>query len=106
MHYVISLGLTLALELLTAWCWHIRRRDLLLVALANALTNPVVVLVHQQCGGSLWLGTVVPELAAVAVEAGIYLRLENRIARPVLFAVLANILSYSAGAALQICFGT
>lgn len=106
MHYVISLGLTLALELLFAWCWRIRRRDLLLVALANVLTNPAVVLVHGQWGGSLWLGTVLPELAAVAVEAMVYLRLENRIARPVLFAVLANILSYSAGAALQLCFGS
>ena len=42
----ISLALTLAVEVPVAFCWGLRRRDLLLCVLVNLLTNPAVVLLH------------------------------------------------------------
>ena len=103
MNYVIALGLTLAFELGLALIWGIRKRDLILVVLVNVLTNPAVNLIHSLLlGQSLLFHTVLPELAAVAVEALLYCRLENSIRRPVLFAILANLFSYSMGLILML----
>lgn len=100
MIYIISLCLTLVFELGFALVWGFRGRDLALVALANVLTNPTVVLAHGLLPGLL-LGTVLPELAAWTTEAVIYLKKENAIRHPVLFAVAANGLSYSLGLLLR-----
>ncbi len=43
----LSLGLTLLLEGTFVLVWGVRGRDLLLVLLANVLTNPAVVLLHK-----------------------------------------------------------
>lgn len=105
MHYLISLVLTLFIELAFALLWGIRRKDLLLVALVNVLTNPLVVLVHSlllPCG--FLVHTLLPELWAVGTEAAIYCRKRTHIPRPVLFGILANIFSYSAGVLLQLIF--
>ena len=47
----VSLALTLALELAFALVWRVERSDLPAVALANLLTNPVVVLCRH---GAAW----------------------------------------------------
>ena len=103
MTYIISLGLTLFFELLLALLWRVRGRDLILVALVNVLTNPAVVLLHHLLlpHGAL-LHTVLPEIGAVATEAVIYCRKENRIAHPLFFALVANGLSYGLGLLVQL----
>lgn len=102
MHYLISLGLTLVLELALALLWPVRRRDLVLVVLVNLLTNPLVVLAHGALAAfDPWLHTLLPELWALATEALLYCRLENRIRWPALFAPIANGLSYTMGLLLQ-----
>lgn len=105
MHYLISLVLTLFIELAFALLWGIRRKDLLLVALVNVLTNPLVVLVHSLLlpYGFLF-HTLLPELWAVGTEAAIYYRKKTHIPHPVLFGLLANILSYCIGILLQLIF--
>ena len=95
MQYVISLGLTVVLELLLALCWGIRGRDLLLVVLVNALTNPLVVLWHNLSG---W--TALPELCAVITEALLYRAKGDRIRWPFWFSAAANVFSYSTGVLL------
>lgn len=102
MHYLISLGLTLLLELAVALLWRVRRLDLALVILVNALTNPLVVLLHGLLlPYGVLIHTVLPEIFALATEALIYYRLENGIRRPALFAIVANGFSYTAGLLLQ-----
>lgn len=96
MHYLISLGLTLVLEGGFALALRVRGRDLLLLALVNVLTNPLVVLAN-----SLWGVILLPELLAVAVEAGLYGWCRGRIRHPVLFALGANVFSYTTGVVLQ-----
>lgn len=98
MQYLVSLFLTLLLEEGLALLWGVRGRDLLLVALVNVLTNPLVVLTHNALlPYGVVLHTVLPEILAVAAEAFLYLRRENRIPHPALFAVTANLLSYATG---------
>lgn len=96
----ISLGLTLALELAFALIWRVERSDLPAVALANLLTNPIVVLCHH---GAAWYfpkylmaATLALELWAVGTEGVIYRR-RSQIARPWAFSLCANLLSYCAG---------
>ncbi len=96
LNYVISLGLTLLVEGVFALAWGLRGRDLLLLALANALTNPLVVLVHGLTG---WV--IVPELWAIGTEWFLYRTLENQLKKPFLFALSANLLSYTVGEILQ-----
>lgn len=68
----VSLGLTLALELAFALIWRVERSDLPAVALANLLTNPVVVLCHHgaawYCPQYLLAATLVLELWAAGTE--------------------------------------
>ena len=90
----VSLGLTLAL------IWRVERSDLPAVALANLLTNPVVVLCHHTVAWYfpryLMAATLVLELWAVGTEGVIYRR-RSQIARPWAFSLCANLLSYCAG---------
>ncbi len=98
MHYLISLLLTLLVEGIFALVWGIRKKDLLLVLLANMLTNPLVVLAHNLLLlHGFWLHTLLPELWAVGTEAAIYRFKKNHIPSPALFAISANVLSYSLG---------
>ena len=101
----ISLCLTLALELTYALAFRKRGRALLLVALSNVLTNPVVVLCAL-----LWRYFALPgyafsvaalELAAVFVEGLVYKISREGFSRPYLFSLGANALSFSLGALLQ-----
>lgn len=96
----VSLGLTLALELAFALIWRVERSDLPAVALANLLTNPVVVLCHHTVAWYfpryLMAATLVLELWAVGTEGVIYRR-RSQISRPWTFSLCANFLSYCAG---------
>ena len=100
-----ALGLTLALELLFALVWGVRRDGLLLVVLMNVMTNPAVNVLHYIAVYLLgWpaFGVVpVLELTAVAAEG---LCCRGMIRRPWLFALLINAWSYSIGVLIQFLF--
>lgn len=95
-----SLALTLALELTFALIWRVEWRDFPAVALANVLTNPIVVLCHYAAAWYfpkyLIAVTLALELGAVGTEGLIYRR-RSQIARPWAFSLCANILSFCAG---------
>ena len=91
--WLISLSMTLVLELTYAWIWGVRgKHDLILVSLANILTNPVVVFVvyflHFR-GLSVQYGwvTAVMEVWAVVTEGLLYKRFARSISRPWLFSL-------------------
>lgn len=99
-----SLALTLAAELALAAVLGVRRKkDLLNVALANLLTNPLVVSVSYCIGffyGSGLRGAclAVLELFAVASEAFIYKRtLDCDKFKPLLLSLILNASSYIIG---------
>ena len=83
-----ALALTLAAELLVAWLWGLRGRDLLLAGLVNVLTNPAVGLCHL-----LWPSPLLAaglELGAFAAEGLYYRRYGQNIPRPFLLSAAAN----------------
>ena len=99
----VSLALTLAIELGFALCRGVRGRMLGVVALANVLTNPLVVAL-----AGLWRAYALPgyapavavlELSAVLAEGAVYARRE--LARPYRFSLAANALSFGLGLFLQ-----
>lgn len=99
---LISLGLTLVLELgFCALVFKVRGRDILLVALVNVLTNPIVVLTYvllkPQIGFSPYILTAMLEISAIAVEAVCYKLCGKDISRPVIMSVSANVFSYFIG---------
>lgn len=102
----VSLGLTVLLEEGFALCWGLRgRRELTVVALVNALTNPAVVLARHAAVG-LWGWPAPPvtaalEALAVLAEWRCCRACSERLERPFLFALLANAFSYGAGQLLQ-----
>ena len=96
----VSLALTLVLELGFSLLWGAGKRDLPLVALANVLTNPVVVLCHTLT--ALFIPAALPQVT-FALEAGAIL-VEGRlfstrggIRFPWLFSMCANLFSFSVG---------
>ena len=103
----LSLALTLALE--TGFFLLVGKRvkkDLLLLALVNILTNPVVVL-------SYWLAVLytnwnktlikIPlELFAILVEGYYYKRYGRDFRRPYIFSLAANMFSFWLGVAIQL----
>ncbi|MCI8538225.1 MAG: hypothetical protein HFF18_06120 [Oscillospiraceae bacterium] len=95
-----SLILTLLLELGLALLWGVKGEDLTTVALANVLTNPVVVLCHHVTGwyapGFRTAVTLALELGAVLVEGLVYGR-RSRIVRPLAFSLWANAVSFLTG---------
>ena len=103
--FLISLGLTLLLELLVARLCHLRGRDYLLVVLVNLLTNPAVVYLNMVCaahlanGRDLW--QIPLEIAAILIEGWCYARYARSIRRPWMFALVANVFSYGFGLLLN-----
>lgn len=95
-----SLGLTLLLELAFALARRVERRDLAAVALANLLTNPVVVLGWHAAAwyapGALIAVTLALEAGAVWAEGLVYAR-RSQISRPWTFSLWANALSFLTG---------
>ncbi len=102
----VSLALTLVFEVGFALLWGLRgRRELGLAALVNVLTNPPVVLLYYTAV-KLWRWSALPatlvlETAAVVVEWRCYRAFSRQIRRPLLFALLANGLSYGAGCVIN-----
>ena len=102
----VSLTLTLALEEVFALLWGLRgRRELAVVVLVNVLTNPLVVLLYHAAVG-LWgwsapAVTAALECAAVVVEWRCYRACSRQLRRPLLFAALANLCSYTAGCVIN-----
>lgn len=96
----VSLVLTLLLEGLFAFCAGQRTgRRLLLVALVNTLTNPVVVLLHALFPSMLL--TLFLELSAVLVEGFVYKKCADNIRHPFLFSLAINAFSYFSGELLN-----
>lgn len=102
----LSLALTLVLELCFCAAFGVRSvRGLLIVLLANLLTNPPVVLCFRLLtGGSglpVWAAALPLEAAAVAVEWLCY-KYWGGIKRPLALSLGANCFSYFTGLLLQI----
>ena len=101
----LSLLLTLAFEGLFALAWGLRGwREWAVVALVNLLTNPAVVLLYHLSTvlwglNPVWV-TAVLECTAIAVEWQCYKNCSRQLKRPFLFALLANVISYSIGCIL------
>lgn len=98
-----SLGLTILLEIIFAFLWRIDKRHYRLVAAVNILTNPIVVgcyiLTRLYFPFALTYVTIVSELLAIVTEGIIYKR-RSDMRLPMLFAVCANVFSYSVGVIL------
>lgn len=107
-----SLALTLVIELAIALLWGVRSaRGLLLVALVNMLTNPLVVLLYWLSGLYLPMLPNLPvqlvlETAAIMAEAGIYCSFSKepqwRIRRPALLSFVANVCAWLVGFVITI----
>lgn len=105
--FAVSLALTLVTELAIAFLFGLRtRKNVLLVVLVNALTNPPAVLCNWLCRLYLPCYRRVPvqlviEAAVVIVEAFVYCRFardeQRQIKRPVLLAVTVNGCSWLLG---------
>ncbi len=93
--FALSLAFTLILEGAVGILAGFRGKDLLLLALVNILTNPVVVLLHAMFPKPVI--TAILELAAIAVEGAIYSRLGTKIPHPWRFSLEANVFSYVCG---------
>ena len=101
----VSLALTLAVELGFALVCRHRGKTLILVALVNVLTNPLVVQ-----AALLWRSFALPgyaaavavlELLAVWVEGALYRKSRLGIAHPYVFSLAANALSFGLGLLLR-----
>lgn len=98
----LSLLLTWILEMLYALGWGVRGKDLLLILIMNTLTNPLVVLWNSQTVQTGYvISTLLPELAAIAVEALILKKFSKNITYPALLAVCINPFSYIIGLMLN-----
>ena len=98
----LSLLLTPVLELFAAAVLGIRgRRDILLIAGANILTNPPVAMAACLLGEAVRLPKIIIHLPfeafAVIVEWLIYRKFGERITEPLAFALLSNVFSYFMG---------
>jgi len=92
--FMLSLGLTLLLELPMAYLWGIRGRDLITVLAANVMTNPLAVALYLYGVPQLPI-----ELGVVIVEGFAYsLHFEKR---PWLLALVSNALSWGIGLLLN-----
>lgn len=105
--FAVPLLLTLALEGAFAWLWGLRsRRELTVVTLVNVLTNPAVVLLYHTCTGYLgwrrWPVTAALECGAVLVEWLCCRACSEQLRRPLLFALLANAVSYGGGCLIHL----
>ena len=93
--FSVSLLLTLAIELPIAYLWGLRRRELVTVAVANVMTNPLAVALHLNGIPQLPI-----ELGVVLAEGAAYsLHFEKK---PVLLAIISNALSWGIGMFIQL----
>ena len=105
--HIIALVLTIVIELLFALAVKIReRRDLIIIILAQVVTNPIVVLVSNWCLYHAHLHPLIYqiplEIAAILAEWKIYQTYTQTISRPFLFSLAANLISYTIGWGLSL----
>lgn len=102
---IVSLLVTLLLELSYALGWQVRGKDLLVIIWMNILTNPLVVLINYfTASAGFVISTLLPELAAIAAEAIILKRFSKNIHFPILLAFCINIFSYICGVFIRYLF--
>lgn len=99
---LISLGLTELLEFSLGYIIGLRnKKDFILIALVNVMTNPAVVLLNtliaQETKLSHFLIVALLETAAFWIEGACYKRNAENIRRPYLFSFQANAFSYIMG---------
>ena len=101
---LLSLALTLAIEVPIAWLLGLRSLSMLrLAVLVNCLTNPLVVyaywlLAPAATSIAVWLPL---EAAAVLTEGALYRACGAPVRHPFLFSLLLNALSYTLGVLIQ-----
>ena len=101
---LVSLALTLAIEVPAAWLLGLRSLSMLrLSVLVNCLTNPLVVYIYWllapvASGAAVWLPL---ETAAVLIEGALYRSCGAPLHHPFLFSLLLNALSYGLGVLIQ-----
>ena len=101
-----SLGLTVAIEV-GIGCITVKkdRKNLLLIALVNVITNPVVVLSYWLAAAYTDWNLVVVlaalELFAIALEGWYYGKYGRGFGRPYVFSAVANMVSFWVGALVQ-----
>ena len=102
MTFVISLVLTLTFELPLALLWGVQGRALVVVTLANIMTNPLAVALHTAMG----VPQVPIEIGVTVAEAVVYRTFSRtpgwQIPKPVLLAVVSNAASWGVGLILQL----
>ena len=85
-----------------------KREDIGLIALANLMTNPAVVylslLTKALRPGLYPAAAAVTELLAVLAEGYAYKRRAAKIARPMLFSLCMNALSFGTGLVIKLIF--
>ena len=94
MTFLISLALTLAIELPIAYLWGLRGRDFLTVLAANLMTNPLAVALHLA-----GIPQVPIEIGVFIAEGWAYsLHIDKR---PWLLALVSNAVSWGIGLLLN-----
>ena len=101
-----SLGLTLALETGFFFITGKKdRKDLMLLILANIITNPIVVLSYWLAATyTHWNSVIVLaalEVFAILLEGGYYRKYGQGFRRPYLFSAAANMFSFWIGVLIQ-----
>lgn len=108
--FVVSLVLTLIIELIVARCWGMKsKKEYRLVVLVNILTNPVAVFLAWICNNylgnnSYFIAQCVIEAVVIVVEAKIYLGFVKegwKIKKPIPFAIIVNMISWLSGVAIS-----
>ena len=98
---IISLLMTIVLELLAAVVLGLRGRDLLLTMIVNLLTNPIVTASFYILSGLTMLPEplikLILEISAVTAEWLIYRKYGENIKRPLLLSVGLNGFSFFLG---------
>lgn len=99
---LFAFTLTLALELVFALAWGLRRQQLWMVVLMNLLTNPAANALYSfmtvYLGWSRFWPALILELAVIAAE---WLCCRDFMEKPWCFVILVNVFSYAAGLLLQ-----
>lgn len=102
MTFLISLALTLAIELPIAYLWGLRGRAMAAAALTNVLTNPLAVALHTLVG----IPQLPIEAAVVAVEALIYRSFSRtpgwHLPKPAMLSLVSNAVSWGFGLLIQL----
>ena len=96
LRFIISLFLTLVIELVVACLFRVKGKDLLLIVLVNVLTNPAAVLLSAFAGNKRIVQLVI-EAVVILIEGWYYKKYSNAIGRGYVFSLMANGISYGIG---------